>query len=325
MKKFYYNTLKERSAEALSGTEFSPRKLVAISAGVPLALSLVIMLVDWLLSQQIGTTGGLGGLDRRALLSTIQSTLQLVQLVVLPFWTIGYTYAMLQLAKNQEATPGTLLQGFRKWGPVFRLTLLRSTMLLALIFISAQIGSLIFMMTPWAAPLMNAMLQYATSGGDLTDTSFLDQLNQTILSSAAVPLLICVLMVFLALYLLTIYRFRLAEFCLMDEPSLGAMRAVFLSAKRMKGSFWAMLRLDLRLWWYHGLTLLTMLLFYGDVLLGAFGIAMPLSPAVNAFLFAALGALGQFALCCWRQNEVTQVYTQAYLMLAKIVPSRRPY
>lgn len=325
MKHFHYKTLKEQSSGALSGANFSPGKLVAISAGVPLALSLVMMLVDWLLSQQIGTTGGLGGMDRRALLSTIRSTLQLVQLAVLPFWTIGYTFAMLQLARGADATPGTLLQGFRKWGPVLRLIMLRSTLFLALIFVSAQIGSLIFMLTPWAEPLMNTLLQYTNGGGNLSDPAFLEQVSQSILSSAAVPLLLCVLAVFIAMYFLTVYRFRLAELCLIDEPSLGAMKALFLSAKRMKGNFWAMLRLDLRLWWYHGLTLLTAVLFYGDALLAVLGVALPFPQAVSSFLFAALGALGQFGLCCWRQNQVTQVYTHAYLILAEEVPSRRPY
>lgn len=325
MKRFYYNTLKERSARSLSDATYSPKKLVAISAGIPLALSLVMMVVDWLLAQQIGTTGGLEGMDRRALLSTIQSVLQFAQLAVLPFWSIGYTFAMLSVARGEEASPGSLLQGFRKWGPVLRLTMLQSTMILALGFASAQIGTVLFVLTPWAAPLMETVLQLSVSGADPTDPAVMEQMMAVISSTSAVPLLVCVLIAFLMLYLLTVYRFRLAELCLIEDPSLGAMKALFLSARRMKGSFWAMIRLDLRLWWYHILTLATLLIVYGDLLLGLFGISLPMPAEVGALLFAALGAVSQFALSWWRQNEVTQIYTHAFLMLARSVPSHRPY
>lgn len=325
MKRFYYNTLKERSQHSLSDTAYSPKKLVAISAGVPLVLSLLMMLLDWLLAQQIGTTGGLDGLNRRALLSTVQSALRLAQLAVLPFWSIGYTFAMLELARDNEATPSDLLQGFRKWGPVLRLTMLRATMILALGFVSAQIGTVLFVFTPMAAPLMETILELSASGADPTDPVVVEQMMNTLFSTSAVPLLICILTVFLVLYFLTVYRFRFAELCLMENPSLGAMRSLFLSARRMKGSFWAMLRLDLRLWWYHGLTLLTLIIVYTDILLGAFGIVLPMPAEVSALLFAALGAVSQFWLCWWRQNEVTQVYTHAFLMLSKVVPAHRPY
>ena len=313
MKESLYHKLKGQTVHSLSRTAYSPKKLVAISAGVPLALSLVILLVDWLLNQQIGTTGGLGGMDQRAILTTIQSVLRLAQVAVLPFWSMGYVYAMLRTAKTQDAEPSTLLQGFRNWAPVLRLTMLQATLVLAVGFASAQLGSSLFLMTPWAAPLTDQLEALINAGADLSDVAVMEQMLDLFLSSSIIPMLIFVLVIFLALYFLIIYRFRLAEYCLMENPSLGAMKSLSMSLRTMKGHYFDMLRLDLRLIWYHALTVLAVLLLYGDVALEAMGVALPWSADVSLFLFTILSAGGQFALSLWRQNEVTQIYTHAYL------------
>lgn len=313
MKQSFYHKLKDRSARSLSDAYFSPKKLVAISAGVPLALSLVLLLVDWLLNRQIGTTGGLGGMDKRAILSTVQSALRLAQVAVLPFWSMGYVFAMLCMAKDEDPEPRTLLQGFRNWAPVLRLIMLQASLILAISFSSVQIGIVLFLLTPWAAPLAEAMELLSSTGTDLADAVLMEQLSEILLSVSIIPLLLIVLAIFLILYLLIFYRFRLAQYCLMEDPSMGAMKSLSMSLRRMKGHYFDLLRLDLRLLWYHGLTVLTALLLYTDVALEAMGVPLPWSPDVSMFLFTVLSAGSQFALSLWRQNEVSLIYTHAYL------------
>ena len=68
--------LRMQAAQVLGNGGY--RKWILIHSGITLGVGLALTLIDYLLERQIGTTGGLGGVGLRAVLSTAQSVLQLV-------------------------------------------------------------------------------------------------------------------------------------------------------------------------------------------------------------------------------------------------------
>ena len=315
MKRFDHTDLKQQTAVCLSQATFSPKRLVLLHTGATLLLSLVMAALDLLLSQQIGSTGGLGGVDRRAVLTTVQSALRLARAAVLPFWAMGYVHLTLQISQEEPIGPGDLLEGFRRFGPVLRLTMLELTLLLGVGFFGSQFGGLLFYLTPWAQPMLDALLPTLAAGGETTDLSTMLLVLEQLPTS--VQALYCAFIIGTSLLFAipVFYRFRLARLHLMDYPKRGAMRALMYSAKHMKGNYLAMFRLDLHFWWYHGLSLLTAGLAYGDTIARALGVSLPWSEEAGYFIFFLLYAGATLLLHAWRRNEVKLTYVNAYHLL----------
>jgi uncharacterized membrane protein len=315
MKRFDHNALKQETAACLSQATYPPKRLVLLHTGVTLLLSLILAALDLLLSRQIGATGGLGGMDRRALLTTVQSALRFTQAAVLPFWSMGYVHVTLQISREEPVSPPDLLEGFRQFGPVLRLTFLETTLFLAMGFFGSQIGSLLFLMTPWAQPMLDALLPILSAGGELPDTNAMILAMEHLPVSSLIPFWCVVAGVCLAVALPIFYRFRLARMHLMDYPKRGALRALFYSARHMKGNYLAMLRLDLHFWWYHVLSLLAAALFYADTLAELMGLRLPWPEEVSYLLAFLLYATATLLLHLWRRNEVHLTYVNAYHLL----------
>lgn len=311
MKKFDYNTLKNAAAHSLTGNDWDPKRLVLIYTGASLALSLIIAVVDYLLEMQIDSAGGLSGLDKRTLLTTIQTVLRLVQTVALPFWSMGYVYTTLQWARREEATPGTLLQGFRKWGPVLRLNLLTAILFGGILFFSMYVGTFLFCLTPWAEPLIQIMLENLDAATAAELAAFEEALYAAA-EQVELPLMCVAGLVFLVAAAPFFYRFRLAKLCLMDNPGAGAMKALGTSGRLMRGNYGAMIRLDLHFWWFHGLNLLVGLLCYGGTIASYAGIALPVSREAAYFICVGLYTVCQLGLDWWRRNEVSVTYVHVY-------------
>lgn len=289
-----------------------PDRVILLHTGIVLLLSLLLTLADHLLDQQIGTTGGLSGMGLRSFLETVQSILRLTQTLILPFWQIGYTSYTLRVARGQSAGPSDLLEGFRRFGPVLRLKILIAGMTFLLIFVSAYVGSFLFMMTPWATPLMQEMEDLV---GSTTDTQAILESFTTLASDAMIPSLIIFFLCFLAGGIFLFFRFRLAELWLMDHPGSGALASLRNSKKLMRGNWKAMFRVDLGFWWFYLLDLLVSALCYGDVILDALGVEMAMDAFGGYLLFFCIYLLAQLALYWWKRNEVSVTYAHAYVAL----------
>ena len=110
-----------------------PGRAILLHTVVVLLFSLLVTAIDYYLDQQISNTGGLRGMESRAILQTIQLVLQILQMILLPFWQVGYTYYVLQVAHGRSAGGADLLQGFRRFGPVLRLKAIMALMTVILI------------------------------------------------------------------------------------------------------------------------------------------------------------------------------------------------
>lgn len=252
------------------------RSIALLHAGVTAGFALVVTLLQYMLSVGIGSTSGLSGMGTRSLLQTIQTVLQWANMIFAPFWNLGFLYVALLWAREKFARKEDLLTGFSRIGPVIGLLLARSVLVIAVVMICTNVSSAIFMMTPAAQPLtdlamemnmdMEAINQYLYG---MTEAQMMDLLHMML------PLFVIAGALAILLLVPLLYRFRLAEYAILDQKGLRAIPAMILSAAMMRRRCWQLLKLDLRFWWYYGLKLLCVLLCYLDVLLPAMGLTLP--------------------------------------------------
>lgn len=313
--------LKEAADRSLAAAAYDPKKLILIHTGVSLLLALAATGLDMVLGTRIADTGGLSGLGMRSVLSTIQSFLRLANLVVLPFWELGLVFAAMRLAKGQETRPGSLLEGFRRWGPALRLFLIQALLYVGIGIVSMNIASYIFMLTPLALPLMEMLTPYLESPQTMP---VLDEATALAVARATIPMLL----IFLALYLLMAipfsYQLRMANYALMDAPYEGAMVAMRKSRRLMRRRKLQLFKLDLSFWWFYAGLVLTSLVCYGDVFLPLLGVALPFSETVSFFLFFVLSQGMQLALYYFLRGKVAVTYAHAYGALCDPQPEVQP-
>lgn len=297
--------------ESLSKAQ-KPGQVILLHTGVIVLFSLLLTVADYFLDRQIATTGGLGGLGARAILSTVQYILRLLPVVLLPFWQMGYTYYTLRIAKNQEAGRNDLWEGFRRFGPILRLKLLTTMLFVGLSIVCSNIASFLFIATPWAAPLMAEIENIMSQ--ELSDAAFAEALLG-MRQDLVVPLMIIFSICFLIGALLLFYRIRLAEIWLMDHPGKGALVALLNSRKLMQGAWKGMLKIDLSFWWFFVLELLVSALGMGDTILNYLGVSMSTDAFVTYLVFFSLYLWAHLMLYWWKKNDVSVAYAHAYLTL----------
>ena len=307
--------LKAAAGESLAQASYDPKKLILIHTGCILVLSLILTLIDYLLEQQIGTTGGLSGMGTRSMLSTIQSVLRLAQSIALPFWQIGYTFVALKLAKREQLHPMMLTEGFRRFGPVLRLLLIQGMLYFAVALVCSYAASILLLLTPWGSPLLAEMTELMNSSSMLEDTAAIQEAILAAMDSATVPLMIIFSVLFLIAVAPLYYRYRMSEFVLMEDPSIGAFSAMKKSWSMTKGNCLNLLKLDLSFWWFYLLDGLVTLVCYGDLILEALNVSLPFSATAGSFLFFGLYLVCQLALYWWRRNELEVTYAHAYTAL----------
>ena len=308
--------LKAAARDSLVAAPYDPRKLILFHAGVTIAVSLLGTLLNFVLSKQIDGTGGLGGLGLRSMLSTVQSILQLMVAIALPFWEAGYTYATMKIARNEETAPDSLLMGFRRFGPLFRLNFTQG-LIFAVIGIGCFfVGYYIFMLTPLSDSLF-AIIETIDINSVMTETEIiLDDATLNAMADAYTPMILISLVLFLIVGIFISYRFRMATYLLLDHPHMRAMEALRMSTYQLKCKLMALFKLDLSFLWFFALEVLVSMLAYGDYLLALFNVPLPVSPEVAYFGFLVLSLVCQAGLFIWARNRVYVTYAKFYLLTA---------
>ena len=122
-----------------------------------------------------------------------------------------------------------------------------------------------------------------------------------------------------------LYRFRMAEFVIMDIPKTGALAAMGKSNKIMRRNCWKLFRLDLSFWWFYGLRVILTAICYGDLLVDKLGISLPFGEDAQFFLFYFVYALCQLALDVYAWGRIQTTYAVAYdTLLARAGEMRKP-
>ena len=310
-----HRALKDAARQSLAGASYDPKKLILLHTGVILLLSLILTVVDYLLEQEIGATGGLSGMGMRSVLTTAQTVLRFAQTIALPFWQIGYVFTTLKISRGEDVGPATLAEGFFRFGPVLRLELCMGAVYLAIGMACSYVSSFIFFLTPWAAPMMEKLLPMMSDPSLMQDTAALEEAMLAAMTDAIVPIMAIFGVIFLAVSAPVFYNLRMAQRCLMDEPEKGALAAMRKSRKLMKGNCVSLFKLDLSFWWFYLLDALVTVVLYGDTILSTAGVSLPVDSTVAFFVFTVLYLVCQLALYCWRRNEVETTYSHAYCAL----------
>ncbi len=294
----------------------TPRRLVLLSSGISFALALLIALLNYLLAWQVNANaGGLAGLPLRTVLETVSTALRYALSLAMPFWSIGFVSAMLLVARGQEAAPKSLLEGFRRFGPVLRLELLEGLIYTAVAMVCMYAAALLFMLTPFASDAL-ALLEPVMEAATVEQMeTYMAQLSYEQMLSALLPAFVIFALVYLAVALPLLYRLRMAQFAIMDRPGTGAREALRISSRIMRGNRWQLLRLDLHFWWYYALSLVTAALAYADELPALLGFELPISDTAAFFGAYALYVLTTLALHLWMLHRVRTVYAVVYDVL----------
>ena len=296
------------------------KNLTMLYAGVSAAVSLVIVVLQLLLAKGIGNTGGLSGMGMRSVLETAQLVLQWANTLLLPFWSLGFLYVALLWAREAQADKRDLLAGFHRVGPYLGLLLNRAILTILVLVVSINISSVIYMMTPAA----DRILELAENFGD-TDQMYdylysLDMDQIMVLLRSMIPMMVigCVLASVLLIPLL--YRFRMAEYVILDQKGVRGIGAMILSAALLRRRRWQLFKLDLRFWWYYGLKLLCTVLLYGDMILEALGVVLPVGSGMAYVLTYVLYLGGLFAVEISFRPRVETAYACAYEQLKELSP-----
>ncbi len=305
--------LQAAAAQSLQRGGSDYKKCITQHTGVILAATFVLTLVKLLLDQGIADTGGLSGVGMRAMLETAQSVLQLLQMAVLPFWQFGWLAAALALSREETVEFSDLTVGFRRFWPVLRLTVLLGVVYVAIGMVAGYLGTAVFMLTPWAEPIAAVYAQMLGGG----DAQALMAAMEEAIQQVMVPLMIVYVLVYLVLAVPVSYRLRLARYCLAEDGSGRALAALGRSRRLMRGNVMAMVRLDLRFWWFYALDLLVSVVSWLDVLLPAVGVKLPWPDWVGYLVFLTLYSLCQLALYRWCKPQVDVTYAKAYFALSE--------
>ena len=297
------------------------RRLAMIHTGAIVAVGLVMTLLQLMLSESMGKASGLSGLGTISMLQTAQTVLQWANTLLVPFWNLGFLYVAMEWARNRSATERDLLTGFHRIGPCIGLLLNRFLIAFCVVFLAASVCSTAYLVTPAGQQLQEQML--AMGAVDYSYMESISQQEMDMLMNAMRPVLIFCGLVSVGLLVPLLYRLRLAEYVILDHKEARAFPAMLVSASLLRRRCWQLFKLDLRFWWYYGLKLLCLLVCYGDQVLSAVGVPLPMGEEA-AFMVTYVVYLAMLfgVEACFRP-QVATAYAQLYDALKEMGPVPR--
>lgn len=297
--------LKAAAGQVLENPTGQPGRLVLIYTGAMALLSLISAAVSFYLNHEISETGGLSGMQLRSILQTVEQVMSLAVMVLPLFWSMGFVFCLLKLTRREQTRDGDLFQGFRVFGPVLRLWLLRSALYMGVAMAAFSLGSTLLCMTPLAAPAYEVLLPYVGENATVEDIYALDEAVMLALTDAMIPVFIGCGVICLAAMLPFAYRLRLSDYFLMDHPREGAIMAMLRSNRAMRSHGWHLAGLDLSFWWFYLAEALVTALSFGNLLLPNAGTGV-------FFAFYGAGLIAQVVLYRFVLMKVELSYVQFY-------------
>lgn len=309
--------LRTRAAAESNRCRAENLRLVLVYCGVIALLSLGSSGLNLVLDSQIGQTGGLDGLGMRAVLQTIQEILYYVNFFFGPFWTAGFLYAMLRLARGGNPRLGDLTEGYRRFGRVLGHMAFEFLVIFGLLIAAVNLAAVLFSFSSWGARFEELMLPVLGDPNLITPEGAvnIDLIPVEAMSLALMPMVVLTAVIFVPMYLYLALGFRMSMYLVMEQ-SIGGTRAHFESMRLMRGHKWQILKLELRYWWYYALGLAAGALAYLDQILPLLGIELALDPQILYFVAMGAYCLANLALSLWKKCEVDAAHILAYDAIA---------
>lgn len=289
-----------------------PKKVVLVYSAIVALSALVVNVIQFILDGQIAKTGGLQNIGTRSMLSTLNTVLSLTQTVMLICLALGYTAAMLRIARRQYASEKTLKAGFERFWVLLRTRLLLLLVYFAIAFGLSYLAMAIFMFTPLSSKLMELVLPLASAGTFAPEMLLNDEALLYAVYDALIPMMIIYLLLLIPIIWAVSYRYRLVNYFLIDQPKLGAFGTLRESRQKMKGNIKCLFKIDLSFWWYYLLRALSASLVYADLILMFFGILLPLPDTARFFAIVVLYLGSDFVLNYFFLNRVELTYALFY-------------
>ena len=286
----------------------APRGLAALHCLAVVIFELILVVISYALDRGIAGTGGLSGMGTRSVLTTAQMFLQVLLIVLLPFWQMGITRMYLQWNRREEANGGTLLSGFRRFGPILGLKLLQFFLLLAVFVLCSQFATTLYTVTPQGAEFMKKVEPYLMESEGYLD--MLERFPVEEFMGDMKPILLVFTLTAVPVSFFVFFMIRLASFVIMDDEPSRPFRAALRSVKMLRKNMGAFLRLDLSYWWYYLLQVFMMALGYADIVLLKIGLNMD----ADLLFYAAFGAqvVAKLLVAGTVQAKVGTTYAAAY-------------
>lgn len=307
--------IQNTAAEALASASNNPNQTVLFYSGGCAILSFVCSLISYLVGMKIDNTGGLSNMGLRSILSTVQMVLPMAVTFFTLFLGFGYQSMALKLARRQSFSHTTLLDGFRRFGPLLRLLMIQTVIYLAVSFLATYAGVFIFLMTPLSNEFMELMMPLVSSVSALNPQLVIDEATYYAMLDSMTKAIPFAAGMVLLLASPIFYQYRMAIFSLFDSPERGALAAMRESRAMMKGNRFKLFLLDLNFWWFYLAEAVIALLAYSDMLLPMVGITFPWSDAVGYFLFYVLSLGLQVVLYYLSLNRIHTTYATVYEIL----------
>ena len=304
------------AAAALAPRQDQMKKILLIYLGIITTLSLVASGLSMVLSDRIADTGGLRNMGLRSILSTAQTVLPMIQMLVMMGLQLGYNHAALGVTRGEDVSHDNLFGGFRRFFPLLRAWILQALLYIAAAVISLYASIYVFLFLPISNSFREAIMPLL--GDSVSAINGTITLTEEIVAATATTV-VPVLCIFAALYLLLVipmyYRYRMVTFRILDQSQPRALVALRESRFLMHRNRFALLKLDLNFWWFYLLQALATTLAYGDILLPLLGVQLPLDETVSYFVFLILSLGLQFGVFYLFMNRVTVTYAVFYGVL----------
>ena len=305
--------LRARAAALAAEYRGPARRLVLLYCIVLAALTLGSSGLNLVLDTRIDTTGGLDGIGMRSILETIQQILSYINQFFGPFWSAGFLTAMIAMVRGREPQVRDLTNGFRRAFRVLFHVAFEATAAFMLLVAVVNLSSLLFLLSPMGAEFNELMAPLLSDPNLITAEGLLNEtlISYQELSRLLLPMLVLTAAIYLPLYTLMAYSFRLSLYLVMDR-SIGAIPAHFLSIRLMRGHKWQLCKLDLSWWWYYLLGAACWVVGYLDLLLGLLGIPLPMNATMMFFVTLAAYCVLFTLLSLWKKCEVDASYVLFY-------------
>lgn len=305
--------LRARAAELAAEYREPARRLVLLYCIVLAALTLGSSGLNLVLDTRIDTTGGLDGIGMRSILETIQQILSYINQFFGPFWSAGFLTAMIAMVRGREPQVRDLTNGFRRAFRVLFHVAFEATAAFMLLVAVVNLSSLLFLLSPMGARFNELMAPLLSDPNLITAEGLLNEslISYQELSRLLLPMLVLTAAIYLPLYTLMAYSFRLSLYLVMDR-NIGAIPAHFLSIRLMRGHKWQLCKLDLSWWWYYLLGAACWVVGYLDLLLGLLGIPLRMNATVMFFVTLAAYCVLFTLLSLWKKCEVDASYVLFY-------------
>lgn len=304
--------LKQQARERLEACP-QEKKIGLFYGGSLLAISVIYLLADLLISRLTPQAGGLSTIGVRSFMSALSSILPVVTFLLSMCLSFGYMGGMVRISRGQYASPNALRTGFERFWPLLRLTFFKGLITLGFSMGAFYLATVIFTLSPFSNRLVQA-LEPMVSGGSLLSEGTLELTDGVIdaVNASMLPLMAIFLIVAAVFVVPLLYRLRMTDYVLYDHPEAGALYAIRESKKMMRFHRFFIFKLDLSFWWFYLAMAVSYGLNYVPLFLSISGISLPMGTDALSILFFLLSCATEFVVIYFLRSRMEVTCALAY-------------